>query len=150
MANCLLGKVRRVGVGLSGGVDSAVSALLLKKSGLEVVGVFMRNWDGINETGVCTADQDCLDAERVANHLDIPFHTVDLVKEYWNEVFEGFLDDYKRGLTPNPDVLCNSNVKFSHFLRHPLENLGCDAIATGHYARNSWQEEIRGPASPGC
>jgi len=133
----LLGKVRKVVVGLSGGVDSSISALLLKKRGFEVVGVFMRNWDGVDETGICSADQDCLDAERVAHKLDIPFFTVDLVKEYWNEVFQDMIEGYKEGLTPNPDILCNSNVKFSHFLQHALENIGCDAIATGHYARNS-------------
>jgi len=139
----LLGKVRKVVVGLSGGVDSSVSALLLKKRGYEVVGVFMRNWDGVDETGVCTTDQDCLDAERVANTLDIPFFTVDLVKEYWSEVFQELIEGYRQGLTPNPDILCNSKVKFSHFLRHALENIGCDAIATGHYARNSLQLDSR-------
>jgi len=138
----LAGRVRKVVVGMSGGVDSTVSAILLKKRGFEVVGAFMRNWDGIDETGVCTADKDCEEAERVAKNLGIQFQTVNLVKEYWNEVFEDMLEDYKQGLTPNPDVLCNSRVKFSHFYNHAMNNIGCDAIATGHYARNSYGQDL--------
>merc|ERR1711962_12500 len=127
---------------MSGGVDSTVSALLLKKRGMEVVGVFMRNWDGIDETGVCTADKDCEEAERVAKRLDIKFHVVDFVKEYWNEVFQDLIEDYKNGLTPNPDVLCNSRIKFTHFHDFAFERIGCDAVATGHYARNSFGENL--------
>jgi len=119
-----------------------VSAILLKKRGFEVVGAFMKNWDGVDETGVCTADKDCEEAERVAKNLGIQFQTVNLVKEYWNEVFEDLLEDYKQGLTPNPDVLCNSRVKFSHFYNHAMNNIGCDAIATGHYARNSYGQDL--------
>jgi len=138
----LAGRVRKVVVGMSGGVDSTVSAILLKKRGFEVVGAFMKNWDGVDETGVCSADRDCEEAERVAKNLGIQFQTVNLVKEYWNEVFEDLLEDYKQGLTPNPDVLCNSRVKFSHFFNHAMNNIGCDAIATGHYARNSYGQDL--------
>jgi len=146
----MVGKVKRVVVGMSGGVDSTVSALLLKKRGFEVVGAFMKNWDGVDETGVCTSDKDCEEAERVASKIGIKFHTVNLVKEYWTEVFEDLLEDYKQGLTPNPDILCNSRVKFHHFYSHAVNNIGCDAIATGHYARNSFGEDLEfsDPARP--
>ena len=139
----MLGKVKRVVVGMSSGVDSTVSALLLKKRGYEVVGAFMKNWDGVDETGVCSSDQDCEMAETIAKKLDVKFHVVNLVKEYWNEVFSELLEDYRQGLTPNPDVLCNSRVKFSHFFHHALENIGCDAIATGHYAQNSFGSDLQ-------
>jgi len=138
----IAGKVKRVVVGMSGGVDSTVSAILLKNRGFEVVGAFMKNWDGVDETGVCTSDKDCEVAERVATRLGIQFHTVNLVKEYWNEVFEELLEDYKQGLTPNPDILCNSRVKFDHFYSHAVNTIGCDAIATGHYARNSYGQDL--------
>jgi len=138
----IVGKVRKVVVGMSGGVDSTVSALLLKQRGYEVVGAFMKNWDGVDETGVCSSDKDCEAAERVASKLGIQFQIVNLVKEYWNEVFEDLLDDYKQGLTPNPDILCNSRVKFDHFYHHAVNNIGCDAIATGHYARNSYGQDL--------
>jgi len=137
-----MNKVRRVVVGMSGGVDSTVSALLLKNRGFEVVGAFMKNWDGVDETGVCTSDVDCEAAENVAKKLGIKFHVVNLVKEYWNEVFSELVEDYKHGLTPNPDILCNSRVKFSHFYDHAMETIGCDAIATGHYAQNSYGPEL--------
>lgn len=138
----LRGSVKRVVLGMSGGVDSTVSALLLKKRGFEVVGVFMRNWDGVDETGVCTADKDCEEAERVASKLNIKFHVVNFVKEYWNEVFTDLIDDYSAGLTPNPDILCNSRLKFTHFHNYANESIGCDAVATGHYARNSYGENF--------
>ena len=141
MASLLRG-VRRVVVGMSGGVDSTVSALLLKQRGYEVVGVFMRNWDGRDETGFCSADKDCEEAEKVASRLGIEFHVKDFVKEYWNEVFQELLEGYKKGLTPNPDILCNSRVKFTHFFDYALNDIGCDAIATGHYARNSFGEDL--------
>jgi len=129
-------------VGLSGGVDSTVSALLLKKRGYEVVGVFMKNWDGVDETGVCTADQDMETAADTAKKLGIQFTTVNLVKQYWNEVFNDLIEDYSQGLTPNPDILCNSRVKFTHFYDHAVNVIGCDAIATGHYARNSYGSDL--------
>eukprot|EP00088_Acartia_fossae_P020950 TRINITY_DN22440_c0_g1_i1.p1 TRINITY_DN22440_c0_g1~~TRINITY_DN22440_c0_g1_i1.p1 ORF type:complete len:420 (-),score=21.37 TRINITY_DN22440_c0_g1_i1:68-1327(-) len=138
----MLKGAKRVVLGMSGGVDSTVSAILLKQRRYEVIGVFMKNWDGIDETGVCTADKDCEEAERVANRLGIKFHVVNFVKEYWNEVFEDLIQDYSNGLTPNPDVLCNSRVKFTHFHDYAINQIGCDAVATGHYARNSYGEDL--------
>jgi len=132
----------RIAVGMSGGVDSAVTAMLLKKAagsqgqGHEVVGVFMKNWDSLEETGRdCQADKEAADAERICQHLDIPFRQVDFVKEYWNEVFTPLLEGYQNGETPFPDVDCNRNIKFGHFHRHCVEELGCDYVASGHYAR---------------
>ena len=138
----MLGAVKRVVVGMSSGVDSTVSAILLKNKGYEVVGAFMKNWDGLDETGVCTADADCESAENIAKKLGIKFHVINLVKEYWTEVFEDLIEDYKAGLTPNPDVLCNSRVKFKHFYSQAVNNIGCDAIATGHYAQNSYGADL--------
>jgi len=91
----------------------------------------------VDETGVCTADKDAEEAESSCKKLGIPFRTVNLVQEYWNEVFTDMIEDYSRGLTPNPDILCNSRVKFTHFYDHAVNTIGCDAVATGHYARNS-------------
>ena len=138
----MVGGLKRVVVGMSGGVDSTVSALILKRRGFDVVGVFMRNWDGRDETGFCSADRDCEEAERVASQLGIKFMTVDLVKEYWTEVFQDMVEGYKQGLTPNPDILCNSRIKFNHFFDFATEKVGCDAIATGHYARNSFGDNL--------
>jgi len=138
----MTGIMKRVVVGMSGGVDSTVSALLLRQRGYEVIGVFMRNWDGRDETGHCTADKDCQMAESVAKKLGIKFHEVNLVKEYWTEVFQELVEDYKHGLTPNPDILCNSKVKFTHFFDYAINTIGCDAIATGHYARNSFGADL--------
>ncbi|KAM4035268.1 mitochondrial tRNA-specific 2-thiouridylase 1 isoform 2-T2 [Anomaloglossus baeobatrachus] len=101
----------------------------------------MNNWDVVDEHGVCSAEQDCEDAYRVCQKLDIPFHQVSYVKEYWHEVFSYFLSEYEKGRTPNPDVLCNKHIKFNHFLNYAIENLGADAIATGHYARISHEDE---------
>ncbi|XP_075711178.1 mitochondrial tRNA-specific 2-thiouridylase 1 isoform X2 [Rhinoderma darwinii] len=101
----------------------------------------MNNWDVVDEHGVCTAEKDCEDAYRVCQKLDIPFHQVSYVKEYWNEVFSYFLSEYEKGRTPNPDVLCNKHIKFNHFLNYAVDNLGADAIATGHYARTSLEDE---------
>jgi len=140
----LRGGVKRVVLGMSGGVDSTVSAILLKRRGYEVIGVFMRNWDGVDETGVCTADKDCEEAERVASTLGIKFNVVNFVKEYWNEVFTDLIEDYSAGLTPNPDILCNSRIKFTHFHDYAMNGIGCDAVATGHYARNSYGENLEG------
>ncbi|HEV2321369.1 MAG TPA: tRNA 2-thiouridine(34) synthase MnmA, partial [Gammaproteobacteria bacterium] len=121
-------------VGLSGGVDSAVAALLLQRAGHEVEGLFMDNWeDGEDET-YCTAAEDFQDARQVCETLGIPLHKVNFAAEYRERVFKHFLDGYAKGATPNPDVLCNSEIKFKAFLDHALR-LGAAHIATGHYAR---------------
>lgn len=127
-------KDTRVVVGMSGGVDSSVTALLLKEQGYDVVGIFMKNWDDTDENGVCTATEDFEDVVRVANQLDIPYYSVNFEKEYWDKVFTYFLEEYKAGRTPNPDVMCNKEIKFKAFLDHALA-LGADYVATGHYAR---------------
>ncbi|HEY8362119.1 MAG TPA: tRNA 2-thiouridine(34) synthase MnmA [Tissierellaceae bacterium] len=125
---------KRVILGMSGGVDSSVSALLLKEAGYEVIGLFMKNWSEKDEFGVCTATQDAEDARRVAEQLDIPFYTINFEKEYWNRVFTYFLNEYKKGRTPNPDVMCNQEIKFNAFLDYALK-LEADYIAMGHYAQ---------------
>lgn len=132
-----MGKVSgrvRVVVGMSGGVDSSVAALILKQQGYEVVGIFMKNWDDTDENGVCTATEDYEDVARVAGQIGIPYYSVNFEKQYWDRVFTYFLDEYKAGRTPNPDVMCNKEIKFRAFLDHAL-SLGADYVATGHYAR---------------
>jgi len=124
----------RVVVGMSGGVDSSVAALLLKEQGYDVIGVFMKNWDDSDENGVCTAAQDYEDVARVANQIGIPYYSVNFEREYWDRVFTYFLDEYKAGRTPNPDVVCNKEIKFKAFLDHAMK-LGADCVATGHYAK---------------
>ncbi|WP_027091238.1 tRNA 2-thiouridine(34) synthase MnmA [Cohnella thermotolerans] len=124
----------RVVVGMSGGVDSSVTALLLKRQGYDVIGVFMKNWDDTDEFGVCTADADAEDVRRVCDQIGIPYYTVNFEEEYRDKVFAYFLDEYRRGRTPNPDVMCNREIKFGEFLQKALD-LGADLIATGHYAR---------------
>ncbi|GIQ70117.1 tRNA-specific 2-thiouridylase MnmA [Xylanibacillus composti] len=124
----------RVVVGMSGGVDSSVTALLLKQQGYEVIGVFMKNWDDTDEFGYCTAEEDAEDVRRVCAQIDIPYYTVNFEKEYYEKVFEYFLEEYRRGRTPNPDVMCNREIKFGDFLKKAKE-LGADYLATGHYAR---------------
>ena len=126
--------MKTVVVGLSGGVDSSVAAYLLKKQGYNVVGLFMLNWEEQDDGGHCSAEQDFEDVKRVANKIGIPYYTVNYSKEYKNRVFSYFLDEYKKGYTPNPDVLCNKEIKFGPFLKHALE-LGADYIATGHYCK---------------
>nr|XP_031529525.1 mitochondrial tRNA-specific 2-thiouridylase 1 isoform X1 [Vicugna pacos] len=101
----------------------------------------MKNWDLLDEHGVCTADKDCEDAYRVCQILDIPFRQVSYVKEYWNDVFSDFLNEYEKGRTPNPDIVCNKHIKFSCFFNYAVNNLGADAVATGHYARTSLEDE---------
>lgn len=123
----------RVIVGLSGGVDSAVAAMRLLEAGYRVEGLFMFNWSE-DETGRCQAADDFEDAATICNALDIPLHRADFSREYKSRVFRYFLDSYAAGRTPNPDVLCNREIKFDAFLHH-AERLGADAIATGHYAR---------------
>ena len=137
-------KKKKVIVGLSGGVDSAVACLLLKQQGYEVEGMFMRNWDStLNNdvlgnpndlNDVCPQEKDYMDAVETARILDIPLHRVDFVDEYWNNVFQYFISEYNKNRTPNPDILCNKEIKFKCFLEKANE-LGCDYIAMGHYAR---------------
>jgi len=121
-------------VGMSGGVDSSVAALLLKKQGYRVLGLFMKNWDEDDGTEYCTAATDLLDADQVCHTLGIELHTANFAAEYWDNVFAEFLKEYEAGRTPNPDVLCNREIKFKQFMAY-AETLGADLIATGHYAR---------------
>ncbi|MED4018473.1 tRNA 2-thiouridine(34) synthase MnmA [Sutcliffiella cohnii] len=121
-------------VGMSGGVDSSVTALLLKEQGYDVVGIFMKNWDDTDESGFCTATEDYEDVIKVSNQIGIPYYAVNFEKQYWDKVFTYFLEEYKSGRTPNPDVMCNKEIKFKAFLNHAML-LGADYIATGHYAR---------------
>ncbi|XP_015185768.1 PREDICTED: mitochondrial tRNA-specific 2-thiouridylase 1 isoform X1 [Polistes dominula] len=130
--------LKNIVVGISGGVDSAVTALLLKKKGFNVVGVFMKNWDIINEKGICLAEQDYNDAKKVCEKLDIPLFQVNFVKEYWNNVFSTLLEKYQSGSTPNPDIICNKNIKFDHFINLAQTKFHADAVATGHYVRTSF------------
>jgi len=125
---------QRVIVGLSGGVDSAVAALLLQQQGYRVEGLFMKNWEEDDTAEYCSAAADLQDAREVADRLGIPLHTVNFSSEYWERVFAYFLEEYRAGRTPNPDVLCNREIKFRAFLEFALERLDADSIATGHYA----------------
>lgn len=121
-------------VGLSGGVDSSVAAYLLKKQGYNVIGLFMLNWEEQDDADHCTAEQDFEDVKRVANKIGIPYYTVNFAREYRERVFKYFLDEYEKGYTPNPDVLCNREIKFGPFLDYAL-SIGADYIATGHYCK---------------
>ena len=135
---------QRVVLGLSGGVDSAVAAYVLKQQGYEVIGVFMRNWDSslnndilgnpTNNDDICPQEKDYNDAKKVAEHLGIELRRVDFIKEYWDHVFTYFLEEYAKGRTPNPDILCNKHIKFKAFLDY-ARSIEADYIATGHYAR---------------
>ena len=145
--------MKTVVVGISGGVDSSVAAYLLKKQGYNVIGLFMRNWDSnINNDisgnptlndNICPQEQDYNDALSVCKKLDIPLKRVDFIKEYWDYVFTYFLDELKRGRTPNPDIMCNKYIKFDMFLNKAKE-LGADYIATGHFARLKDGKLLRG------
>ncbi len=124
----------KVVVGMSGGVDSSVAAALLKEQGYQVVGLFMHNWEEDDVNGVCTAVDDYEDVKRVCNKLGIPYYSVNFAKEYLDRVFKYFLEEYEKGRTPNPDVLCNREIKFGPFLEY-AKSIGADYIATGHYAK---------------
>lgn len=146
-------KMKKVVIGMSGGVDSSVAAILLQKAGYEVIGLFMRNWDSsLNHdflgnpdlnNEICPQEQDYNDAIAVCEKIGIPLHRVNFVKEYWDYVFTYFLDELKRGRTPNPDIMCNKYIKFDMFAKEALK-LGADYIATGHYARIKDGHLLRG------
>lgn len=122
----------KIVVGMSGGVDSSLTAALLKEQGHEVIGLFMRNWRETDDSGCCTADSDFQDVREVCDTLSIPYYSVDFSAEYYDRVFKLFLDEYAKGRTPNPDVLCNKEIKFDCFLDYALKT-GADYVATGHY-----------------
>lgn len=120
---------------MSGGVDSSVSAYLLQQQGYQVTGLFMKNWEEDDDTEYCSAAADLADAQAVCDKLGIELLTINFAAEYWDNVFEHFLEEYKAGRTPNPDILCNKEIKFKAFLEYAAEDLGADYIATGHYVR---------------
>ncbi len=132
---------KTVVVGMSGGVDSSVAALLLKEQGYRVIGLFMKNWEETDENGACTAEEDFEDVRRVCGLLDIPYYTVNFAREHMERVFSYFLEEYRAGRTPNPDVLCNREIKFGPFKRYAKE-LGADLIATGHYCGISHENGV--------
>lgn len=145
--------MKKIIVGLSGGVDSSVSLYLLKKDGYNVEGIFMRNWDSqlnndilgnktINNI-ICPQELDYNDAINVSKILKIPLKRVDFIKEYWDFVFKYFIREYKNGRTPNPDILCNKYIKFDYFLKYAINNNNADYIATGHYARISFNKKLQ-------
>ncbi|VEU69935.1 tRNA-specific 2-thiouridylase mnmA [Mycoplasmopsis californica] len=136
--------MQKVVVGMSGGVDSSIAAYLLKKEGYEVIGLFMRNWDSMANNDIlgnnfnddiCTQEQDYRDAKSVADKLGIKLFRIDFIKEYWDLVFSDLINEYKKGRTPNPDILCNKYIKFDLFAKYAFDELGADFLATGHYAK---------------
>lgn len=133
---------KKVIVGMSGGVDSSVSAYILQLQGYQVEGVFMKNWEEDDGTEYCTAAADLADAQAVADALGMKLHKINFAAEYWDLVFENFLQEYSAGRTPNPDILCNREIKFKAFLDYAIEDLGADYIATGHYCRRSANNEL--------
>ncbi|WP_342255556.1 tRNA 2-thiouridine(34) synthase MnmA [Spiroplasma endosymbiont of Poecilobothrus nobilitatus] len=145
--------MKKVVVGLSGGVDSSVSLYLLQQAGYDVEGLFMRNWDSqlnndilgnkaINNV-ICPQELDYNDAVNVSKTLQIPLHRVDFIKEYWEYVFKHFINEYQKGRTPNPDILCNKYIKFDYFLNYAINNYHADFIAMGHYAQVQFNEELQ-------
>ena len=144
--------MKKVVIGMSGGVDSSVAAIVLQKQGYEVIGLFMRNWDSLadgelngptTKSGICPQEEDYNDAKAVCDKLGIPLYRKDFVKEYWDYVFTYFLDELKKGRTPNPDIMCNKYIKFDMFAKE-AKKLGADYIATGHYARLENNKLLRG------
>jgi len=131
----------KVVVGMSGGVDSSVAAYLLKQQGYQVIGVFMKNWEEDDTDEYCSAAEDMADAKSIADKLEIPFKTINFAAEYWDRVFEYFLQEYRSGRTPNPDIMCNKEIKFKAFLDYAVV-LGADYIATGHYVRVSRENGV--------
>lgn len=131
---------KKVIVGMSGGVDSSVSAYLLKQQGYQVEGLFMKNWEEDDDSEYCAAAEDLKDAQQVCDTLGIKLHKVNFAAEYWDNVFEYFLEEYKAGRTPNPDIMCNKEIKFKAFLEFAAEALGADYIATGHYVQRRFQD----------
>jgi tRNA-uridine 2-sulfurtransferase len=128
-------------IGMSGGVDSSVSALLLKQQGYEVIGLFMKNWEESDTNGLCSAQKDFEDVVKVCEQIDIPYYTVNFVDEYRKQVFDYFLQELKAGHTPNPDILCNREIKFKALLDKAI-TLGADFLATGHYAQIGTQQHL--------
>lgn len=130
--------MKTVVVGMSGGVDSSVTALLLKQQGFRVIGMFMKNWEEKDSNGICRSALEYEDVVRVCEQIDIPYYSVNFVKEYWDNVFTHFLEEFKLGYTPNPDILCNREIKFKVLLEKAIE-MGGDFLATGHYCRNTFE-----------
>lgn len=137
----------RVVVGMSGGVDSSVAALLLKEQGYDVIGVFMKNWEEQDENGVCTSEEDWRDVREVCDVIGIPYYSVNFAKEYWDRVFSYFLSEYRAGRTPNPDVLCNREIKFRAFLDFAMQ-LGAAKMATGHFVQTNEQGQLLRGSDP--
>jgi len=131
---------KKVIVGMSGGVDSSVSAYLLLEQGYQVEGLFMKNWEEDDNSEYCAAAEDLADAQAVCDKLGIKLHTINFSAEYWDNVFEHFLEEYKAGRTPNPDIMCNKEIKFKAFLEFAAEELSADYIATGHYVQRRFQD----------
>ena len=132
---------KKVICGMSGGVDSSVSAFILQQQGYQVEGLFMKNWEEDDDTDYCTAAADLADAQAVCDKLGIKLHKINFAAEYWDNVFEHFLSEYKAGRTPNPDILCNKEIKFKAFLEYAAEDLGANYIATGHYVRRRGEDD---------
>lgn len=140
-------EIKTVVVGMSGGVDSSVSALLLKQQGFSVIGLFMKNWEEQDQNGVCEASKEFEDVARVCDQIGIPYYSVNFTKEYQESVFSYFVEEFKQGYTPNPDILCNREIKFKVLLQRAKE-LGGDFLATGHYCRTAQGQLLKG-SDPG-